>query len=62
MNFYMTRAEYDSLPYRDDLVNEPVQGAYFRARTHPRLVFQAHTCSSHDWTLSTWSCFHVDLE
>ncbi len=62
MNLPMSRGEFESLPFRDDLKNEPVQGAYFRAKAHPGYVFQAQTCSKHDWTLWAWGCFKVDLE
>ena len=61
MNVPMSRVEFEALPFRDDLVNEPVQGAFFRAHDHPGCVFQAQTRSRSDWSLWGWWCFRVEL-
>lgn len=61
MNLAMSRAEFEKLPFRDELVNEPVEGALFRDRQHPREVFKAHVnaITGRVWC---WECFGVDLD
>jgi len=54
MNLYMSRAKFESLPFREDLVNDPVQGALFRSKHWPRNVFKAQP-----WG---WDCFRVDFQ
>lgn len=61
MNVPLPRAAFEALPFRDDLVNEPVPGALFRAQDHPGYVFQAQTYSRTDWTLWAWWCFRAEL-
>lgn len=61
MNLYMPKAEFEKLPFRDDLVNEPIDGAYFRGRDYPRNVFKAQI-SDVTGRLWGWECFRVDFD
>lgn len=61
MNFYMSKAEFEQLPFRDDLVNEPIDGAYFRDRHKPRDVVQA-VVSDVTGRLWAWWRFRVDFD
>lgn len=40
MNIGMSRQEFEALPFREDLVNEPIDGAWFRSR-HSGDILQA---------------------
>ena len=57
----MTRAAFEALPLRDELVNEPIEGQYYRALAYPRNVFRPLQRSDVDWTLLAWECYSVDL-
>lgn len=61
MNLTMSKTEFEQLPFRDDLVNEPIEGAYFRDYHHPREVFKAHV-SGATGRLWCWECFGVDFD
>lgn len=53
MNVPLTRAEYEALPFRETLVNEPVQDAYFRTRHSPGYVYKMRIRKK--WPRSRWS-------
>lgn len=60
MNIGMSRAEFEALPFRDELVNDPIDGAYFRDHDQPGRVFKAlvSVTTSRLWI---WECLKVDL-
>lgn len=61
MNIYMPKAEFEKLPFRDELVNEPIDGAYFRDRHKSRDIVQA-VVSDSTGRLWAWWRFRVDFD
>jgi hypothetical protein len=61
MNIHMKRAEFEALPFRDDLTNEPVPDGHYRAKAYPADVFVAW-CEKGHGRLLRWECFRVRLE
>jgi hypothetical protein len=54
MNLSFSRRDFERLPYREDVVFEPLQGEYYRSRHWPKDVFIKHG--------SWWACFRVEIE
>lgn len=48
-----TKSEFDGIPFRDDVVGDYVDGACYRARAYPTLIFRRRGDS--------WDAFGVDL-
>lgn len=40
MNRHMTLAEFEALPYRDDIKGDYIEGQFYRAKAWPKTVFQ----------------------
>jgi hypothetical protein len=61
MNARMSRAEYDALPFRNDLTNEPLPRQYYRDRYQGGVFKTDHSAGYKDpnWRNYSWWAFDV---
>ena len=62
MNIPISRQEYAALPYRNDLVGDPVCNAQYRDANYPNDIFIARCANgSSQGKFTAWECYRAEI-